>query len=257
MKTNYHTHTARCNHADGKEEDYVLEAIKQGVSILGFSDHGPYKDDKYALRMEFCELEDYINQVRFLQNKYKDKINIKCGLELEYAPNQKQYYKDLFDKYKIDYLVLGQHFYFKDNQFINSYCLTNSGQFIDYAKSVVEGMKTGFFKFLAHPDVVFINDIKWDTNCEKCCDIIIKNAKEQDFILEFNANGVRKGVMPFNDGNRFAYPYEKFWEMVAKHNIKVIVNSDCHSPSEIFDDYVLQSYNLAKKWGLNIITEIF
>ena len=37
MKTNYHTHTARCMHATGSDEDYVLSAIKGGYQELGFS----------------------------------------------------------------------------------------------------------------------------------------------------------------------------------------------------------------------------
>ena len=37
MKTNYHTHTTRCMHATGDDEDYVLSAIKGGYRILGFS----------------------------------------------------------------------------------------------------------------------------------------------------------------------------------------------------------------------------
>ena len=37
MKTNYHTHTTRCMHATGSDEDYVLSAIKGGYQELGFS----------------------------------------------------------------------------------------------------------------------------------------------------------------------------------------------------------------------------
>ena len=43
MKTNYHTHTNRCMHATGSDEDYVLSAIKGGYQELGFSDHTPWK----------------------------------------------------------------------------------------------------------------------------------------------------------------------------------------------------------------------
>ena len=42
MKANYHTHTARCGHATGTGEDYVLAAIEQGFDELGFSDHVPW-----------------------------------------------------------------------------------------------------------------------------------------------------------------------------------------------------------------------
>lgn len=37
-KNNYHTHTTRCYHASGKDEEYVKAAIKAGIKELGFSD---------------------------------------------------------------------------------------------------------------------------------------------------------------------------------------------------------------------------
>ena len=47
MKANYHTHTKRCQHAFGEDREYVEEAIRAGLRILGFSDHCPwiYKSD--------------------------------------------------------------------------------------------------------------------------------------------------------------------------------------------------------------------
>ena len=42
LTTNFHTHTTRCNHAAGEDRQYVEEAIKGGLKVLGFSDHSPY-----------------------------------------------------------------------------------------------------------------------------------------------------------------------------------------------------------------------
>ena len=38
IKCNYHTHTKRCNHAVGEDEEYVLSAIENGYKVLGFAD---------------------------------------------------------------------------------------------------------------------------------------------------------------------------------------------------------------------------
>nr|WP_317357064.1 histidinol-phosphatase [uncultured Tyzzerella sp.] len=258
MKTNYHTHTFLCKHADGDAKDYLLEAIKKNMSIVGFSDHAPYPDNRYGLRMDFNELEGYINNIENLKKQYKDKITIKCGLEIEYDPSQKQYYEQLLNKYNLDYLVLGQHIYIdENNKTINSYALKNTTQYLQYGKTVIEGMKTGYFKFLAHPDVIFINDLPWDDNCDKFCKLIIDECKKNDFILEFNANGLRRGKQSFCDGYRYAYPHKKFWDEVSKENIKVIINSDCHSPSQIWDKYMDEAYEIAKYWELNVINKIF
>ena len=38
----FHNHTWRCNHATGTEREYVENAVKHGMTVLGFSDHSPY-----------------------------------------------------------------------------------------------------------------------------------------------------------------------------------------------------------------------
>ena len=89
MKTNYHTHTTRCMHATGSDEDYVLSAIKGGYQELGFSDHTPWKyhtDYVADMRMLPEELPRYVESLRSLREKYRDQISIKIGLECEYFP---------------------------------------------------------------------------------------------------------------------------------------------------------------------------
>jgi histidinol phosphatase-like PHP family hydrolase len=45
MKVNLHTHTYRCNHAHGTDEEFVQAAIETGYTKLGFSDHNPFPYD--------------------------------------------------------------------------------------------------------------------------------------------------------------------------------------------------------------------
>ena len=40
-KTNFHTHTYRCGHANGSEEDMICAAMKMGIEELGLSEHVP------------------------------------------------------------------------------------------------------------------------------------------------------------------------------------------------------------------------
>ena len=55
-KINFHTHTNRCRHADGIAADYVQSALSAGVTQLGFSDHAPFPDYDFGMRMPYCEL---------------------------------------------------------------------------------------------------------------------------------------------------------------------------------------------------------
>lgn len=83
MRSNYHTHTYRCNHATGTIEDYVKEAIKANIDEIGISDHLPHPGkniDNYH-RMAYEDLEDYFGKIEEAIEKYGDKISIKRSIE--------------------------------------------------------------------------------------------------------------------------------------------------------------------------------
>lgn len=252
-KVNFHTHTNRCKHAEGTEKDYILKAIDNGLSKLGFSDHAPYPDNRFGLRMDYCELTDYINTLRLFQNDFKDKLDISIGLEIEYDPNSHNYYDYLKKELNIEYFALGQHILWNGSEFINTYFFNDTTDYITYANSINDALDTGYFSFVAHPDLIFINDLPWDSNCEKACNIIINAAIKNNSILEFNANGLRRGLTTYSDGTRYPYPHKKFWDKVAQTNIKVIVNSDCHDPNQVWDESMDEAHKLAENLNLNVI----
>ena len=89
MIANYHTHTWRCNHASGTERQYVDNALKAGLRILGFADHAPYifPNGYYShFRMKLSQLQDYGDTVLKLREDYAGQIQIPLGLEIEYYP---------------------------------------------------------------------------------------------------------------------------------------------------------------------------
>lgn len=115
MIANYHTHTWRCGHAEGGEQDYVQQAVKAGLKTLGFSDHTPYdffdaEPRNRPIRMKPEELPEYAAAIRKLANEYRDQIQILTGVEAEYYP---KYFSRLLEMLKengIQYMILGQHF---------------------------------------------------------------------------------------------------------------------------------------------------
>ena len=101
LKANYHTHTVRCNHASGTEREYVENAIKCGMEILGFSDHTPYfampREHYSSFRMKPELADDYFQTLEDLKKEYKDDITIYSGVEAEYYP---AFFDDLIEKFK-------------------------------------------------------------------------------------------------------------------------------------------------------------
>lgn len=76
-QTNFHTHTSRCHHAFGNDEEFVCAAIQNGFEVLGFSDHACWKYDSSFvahMRMKLDEFDDYKDSVLYLKDRYKKRL---------------------------------------------------------------------------------------------------------------------------------------------------------------------------------------
>lgn len=250
-KTNYHIHNELCKHAMGTVMDYADKAFECGFDIIGMSDHAPFRGNPYGFRMDFEEFEEYIFQVKEAKRKYEKRMKVLLGLEIEYMAKHRSYYDELREKYNMEYLILGQHFF--DDGHGNElyvYDLPDTTGYVDYAKSVEEALGTGLFSMVAHPDLMFVHDFEWDYNCDKACDIIVDAAVKYGVPLELNANGVRKGKSRFVDGDRYPYPHFKLFEKISDAKVPVMINSDCHQLKELDDEAMKMSHELVKEWNL-------
>lgn len=255
-RVNYHSHTKRCKHAFGDDEQYVQAAIAQGLSRLGFSDHAPFPDNRWSFsRMSFDQLPSYCERVRQLAHKYRETIAIELGIEIEYDSSQIGYYHELLETYALDYLLLAQHYFIDmDDQEHSSFQITRARDLELYGYTLIEAMETGVFAFVAHPDVMFNSYPAWDDTCTRVSRAILQAASDLHMPLELNANGIRKGFKQFADESRHPYPHSKFWELAKEYDVPVLINSDCHHYDEMFDDAMLQAYEYAKQWQLKVVT---
>lgn len=249
MTENYHTHTWRCNHAEGREEEYVLEAIKRGFTTLGFADHAPYNflnGFNSWYRMRFDQVNDYVNTLLELRDKYKDKIDIKIGFEAEIYPETFDEMIDNIRAYPIDYLILGQHFNHNERDAHYSGSATDDVSLLeDYTNTCIKACESGMYSYIAHPDVFFFTGD--DETYEKYVKMLCASANKCDVPLELNLLGL---------AGRRHYPYEKFWEIVAREGNKVILGIDAHSPKEIANAPVDEAMEFATKLGLNVIDSL-
>lgn len=234
---NYHTHTTRCYHASGTEEEYVLSAIKAGYTELGFSDHTPwhYNSNYHAtMRMEEERLNDYVNTLLKLKEKYKNQISIKIGLECEYFPQYMNWLKETLKKYPIDYIILGNHFEETDETGIYYGSPLNKQQLTNYVDSCIEAMKTGLYSYVAHPDVANYdeNDEFYAQEMTRLCLV----AKELDIPLEFNLLGF---------STKRYYPSILFFVIAKKIGNRIIIGTDAHESSALLDK---ETYDKAYKF---------
>ncbi len=267
LKTNYHTHTQRCHHAIGEDEEYILSAIANNYDLIGFSDHVilPWTIEYCPVRASYDMFDEYINSITSLKDKYKDKIKVLVGFECEWNPIFYQYYKDLLDNKKVDYLILGNHYMNYNQQngvFDNLGLPTTSKEFaLKYIKSSIEALKTGLFKIFAHPDffMSFFDD--WDKEIELECKKMCEVAKQYNVALEINQasliNETPTTYAKFFKQPRYRYPYPPFWEIAKEVGNVIVTNIDAHNPKAFYvKDARDKVFEFAKKLGIEITIDL-
>lgn len=258
VKANYHTHTRRCNHAYGTDEEYVLAAIEAGYTKLGFSDHTPWKYDsdfKATMRMDIEGFEDYKNSVLSLKDKYKDQIEIYLGLETEYFPKYMDWYKEFIKENNIDYVIFGNHYYKTDELQIYYGYVCKDNKYLElYKDDCINGMKTGIYSYLCHPDL-FMLARSWDEDSIRISEEITDAAIKYDFILEYNLQGSKKALEC--DMVDKLYPHPEFFKMAGRKGCKVIIGVDAHEPLSLLSNKLyMDSVKRLKDYGCVLLEDI-
>lgn len=260
MRTNCHTHTARCGHAYGSDEEYVQAAIAAGIRVLGFSDHIPWPDKVQYLRkqwdipqiptlhMSWDQAEEYAASVRLLEKKYEGQIQIYLGFEAEYLSPFFRKQKNLFFRCGMDYMILGQHFVPVGERYVYAGQETKDEKVLAlYVDAVMRGLSTGMFRYLCHPDLIhYTGDTAiYRKHMRRLC----TEAKRLSCPLEINLLGL-------GDGRH--YPNETFWEIAGETGNDVILGVDAHHPSQLRDTGIWERGSmLAEKYHLSLLDGIF
>ena len=244
MKTNYHTHTVRCNHARGGDREYIEMAIAKGLTELGFSDHSPYifaDGHKSSFRMDVSQYDEYMDSLLALREEYKDKIRMYIGVEMEY-------YRDDFEKTfamlrqrPLDYLILGQHFVDSEpGKLYNGGASPDEDRLQSYVDRVIEAMELGVYSYVAHPDIIhFTGDEQlFRKQIRRLC----RASLATETPLEINLLGIRE---------LRHYPNPIFWEEAGELGCHVIFGCDAHSPNTVLDESSLKvAKEMVEKYAL-------
>ena len=117
---------------------------------------------------------------------------------------------------------------------------------VKYVDTVIAGIKTGKFSYVAHPDVVFFDgdDAFYKTHMTRPC----RAAKEAGIPLEINCLGVHEGR---------CYPNEKFWKIARDVGNSVIIGVDAHKPQILLNrDIVKKCEELSRRFDLFPLREL-
>lgn len=248
MQYNYHTHTYRCGHASGTEREYIERAIQGGVQHMGFSEHMPFRfpdGHESSYRAPVASVEDYFHTLYALREEYKDKIDLKIGFEMEYYPRYFQQMLRNALSWGGEYLILGQHFIREEypEGIASGYPNEKVEDLKEYVSCVIAGIESGYFTYVAHPDLFYFKGEEeiYIAEMRKICIA----SRKYDIPLEINFLGIRQ--------NR-VYPDPLFWRIAGEEKAPVTFGFDAHNVDSAYDEISLETAKvLVEQYHLNYI----
>ena len=245
---NLHTHSV---YSDGKSQprEIVEEAVRQGLTTLGFSEHSPLPfDNNFSVKS--ADMPRYVAEIAQLKAEFKDKIDIYCGLEADYITGVSEPFAVTKEKYHLDYLIGGVHL-------VGQSANPDEIWFIDGPKWEIydEGLQRFFdgdihravrrfyeqtnemierepFDIIAHFDKIkmhnrdryFHEDEPWyRAMAFETLDLI----RQKGLVMEVNVRGLYKKRY-----NGF-YPSPWLMEEACKMGVPAIISADAHHFSEL------------------------
>ncbi|MDA0989197.1 MAG: histidinol-phosphatase [Verrucomicrobia bacterium] len=235
----YHMHTPRCKHAAGPLEAYVEKGIAIGLQEIGFSDHNPLPHGWGAsVRMDEDELDDYVADVLRLRERYRDQIDVRLGIEMDYVEGLESYLEKQAAAHPWDYIIGSVHYLDANCSTMSwprQYAGTAADLYQRYYQLVRQMAETGFYDFVAHFDLPKRSGRLAPKAIDGVVDTTLRAVKAAGVGIEINTSGYRHAELVARE----PYPNRSIIQQAIAIGVSLTVNSDSHAPDQVgtaFDD---------------------
>ena len=241
---NLHTHTQYCD-GHATIEEFVVEAIAQGFTHLGFTPHSPISVES-PVNMSREQVKEYFDEMDRLRRAYGDRIELYTSMEIDYVGKGDGPASDYFQQLPLDYRIGSVHFIPDidnpaemvdiDGKF-QAFKVRMGKHFAGDIEYVVRTffaqmmamVDEGGFDIVGHMDKIGFNasqyrrDIDEEPWYDKLVIDLFENIMDHGLTIEVNTKA-------WLQRNRF-YPNLKYFGMLKRFNAPVVVNSDAHYPT--------------------------
>ena len=221
LKIDLHIHTIVSGHAHNTILEYINQAKKLKMKVIGISEHGPKDTETLVGEIYFSVLgriPKKVEGIRILKGVEANIINSKGELDIS---------DDLVER--LDYVMANFHYE-------TSY---RSKGFKGNTIAMINAIRSGKIDIITHP----FHTTNFDMDMGK----IVEEACENNVLLELDLQYIKKYI----NERKSSVHLDNIKKMVAgvkKHKKKLIVNSDAHNIWELADDEPLKK--IKKEIGL-------
>ena len=236
-----HIHTHYCRHAVGEMEEYVRQAIKNGLRVICFLEHMEEGiDHQRQTWLTEKDFDCYCRDVDQLKRQYAEEITIRLGVEVGYNPDCQDELLQRLHAREWDHIGISVHYLkvperkthinlFSGRETYLSSLSVNEASLLarQYFATLKQGAEVlpgnsichidGALRFFQERDMLHP---PWDL-----IDDLLQSIKHQGLSVEINTSGIR------HRGEQ--YPSSAILRKVLQKRIPVIAGSDAHKPEDV------------------------
>lgn len=259
MFADYHVHTEFSDDSKYPLEELIKDAIKLNIEDICLTDHVDYgiKVDvdsstkiKYRGDEPFTNVdyEKYVKNIKEMQEKYGDKINIKMGLEFGIQMHTIDKYEALFKRYPFDFIILSVHqvndkeFWTQDFQKGKTQKEYNEAYYNEIL-GIIKKYKN--YSVLGHLDLIVRydeNGVYPFENVKPIIEDILKIVINDNRGIEFNTSYHRYGLKDTTPSMEILKLYHKLGGKI------ITIGSDSHKPEHL-GFYIKEAKDILKSIG--------
>jgi histidinol-phosphatase (PHP family) len=227
----YHVHTSLCNHARGSMEQYVHAAISKGLTTICFLDHLTFQEAGRRNAMHPREVPMYVYAIRRLARHYRDRINVRVGLEVDFSPRHVDRCREIVDTFDLD--VVGGSVHFIDGEdVVSGKSAWACGQldaeevYPKYLEVMKAMLDCGYIDVICHLDLPKKYNRRPSPSMAEGFIDMLEKIRARGLAVELNTSG-------FDYPVKEAFPSPDLLGRCAELRIPVVVGSDAHSPDSV------------------------
>ncbi|NOW03668.1 histidinol-phosphatase HisJ [Clostridium beijerinckii] len=253
-----HMHSPYCPHGTKDSfEMYVDKALIEGLEEITFTEHMPFPcyfiDDKEF--QDECApneeaIQKYFKDVEVIKLKYKDKIKINIGLEVDFVDGYEEETKRLLNSYgyKLEDGLLSVHFIKMGDEYVAidgkegferalEFYGTTEKVYDKYYETLLKAIRSDLGKYkprrIGHPNLIRIFNKLYplEYKNKELLEEIVREIKSRDYEVDVNTAGLRK---PYCGE---IYVSDIFKQLIDEYGVKKVYGSDSHTASDVGRDF--------------------
>ena len=225
-------HTPLCRHATGEPTELAAQAVRIGLTEIGFSEHNPMlRDDWDNWHLLSADLDKYVENVQQARRDHPQ-LTIKLALEVDFIPGHEEWIKQLAARHPWDYFIGAVHYVSDSWALDNPHDLSGWKSrdafevWTAYFERLTLAAESGLFEIIAHADLCKRFCFYPKQDCTPLFTKFLEAARRHGVAVELNTAGLRKDCKEI-------YPSPPILQLAARLGVPITFASDAHAAEQV------------------------